>query len=104
MFTKFDKPLVFTTVKGDDADAFICMMNELREQGTEGFLLRLEYLLPENRIWPGQIDARRVVSACSGGGISGIFDEPRQGGVILFRHQEEPSAVFPGEDRTAFFQ
>jgi len=63
MFTKFDKPLVFTTVKGDDADAFICMMNELREQGTEGFLLRLEYLLPENRT---EETFRKLVAAADG--------------------------------------
>lgn len=49
MFEKNSKPLICTTVKGDDADGFIAKMNELREQGTEAFLLRLEYLLPENR-------------------------------------------------------
>lgn len=49
MFTKNDQPLLCTTVKGDNADEFICRMNELRELGTEAFLLRLEYLLPENR-------------------------------------------------------
>ena len=48
MFEKNTKPLICTTVKGDDADGFIAKMNELREQGTDAFLLRLEYLLPEN--------------------------------------------------------
>ena len=63
MFAKYDQPLLCTTVKGDDADAFICRMNELREQGTEAFLLRLEYLLPENRT---EETFRKIASAANG--------------------------------------
>lgn len=63
MFTKNDQPLLCTTVKGDDAEACISLMNELRELGTEAFLLRLEYLLPENRT---EETFRKIVSAGNG--------------------------------------
>ena len=63
MFNKNDRPLLCTTVKGDDADGFINLMNDLREQGTEAFLFRLEYLLPENRT---EETFRKIVSAAQG--------------------------------------
>ena len=63
MFDKNDRPIICTTVKGDDADGFIARMNELREQGTDAFLLRLEYLLPENRT---EETFRRIVAGAQG--------------------------------------
>ena len=63
MFEKDDRPLICTTVKGDDADQFIGRMKELREQGTDAFLLRLEYLLPENRT---EDIFRKIISAADG--------------------------------------
>lgn len=63
MFEKNDRPLICTTVKGDDADQFISKMNELRSQGTDAFLLRLEYLLPENRT---EETFRKIISAANG--------------------------------------
>jgi len=63
MFEKNDRPLICTTVKGDDAAAFICRMNELRQQGTDAFLLRLEYLLPKNRT---EESFRRIIAAADG--------------------------------------
>ena len=63
MFEKNDRPLICTTVKGDDADQFISKMNELRAQGTDAFLLRLEYLLPENRT---EDTFRKIISAADG--------------------------------------
>ncbi len=63
MFGKNDQPLICTTVKGDNAGQFIMRMQELREQGTEAFLLRLEYLLPENRT---EETFRKIISAADG--------------------------------------
>lgn len=63
MFEKKDQPLICTTVKGDNAQQFILRMQELREQGTDAFLLRLEYLLPENRT---EETFRRIISAADG--------------------------------------
>ena len=63
MFEKNTKPLICTTVKGDDADGFIAKMNELRDQGTDAFLLRLEYLLPENRT---EETFRKIVAGAQG--------------------------------------
>ena len=63
MFEKNDHPLICTTVKGDDAGQFISKMNELRTQGTDAFLLRLEYLLPENRT---EETFQKIISAADG--------------------------------------
>lgn len=63
MFEKNDIPLICTTVKGDDAEQFIHRMNELRAQGTDAFLLRLEYLLPENRT---EETFRKIISTADG--------------------------------------
>ena len=49
MFEKNAAPLLCTTVKGGDADEVIRRMHDLRAQGSDALLLRLEYLLPENR-------------------------------------------------------
>ena len=63
MFEKKDHPLICTTIKGDDADGFIRRMDEQRQLGTEAFLLRLEYLLPENRT---EETFRKIISAAQG--------------------------------------
>ena len=57
------KPLIYTTIKGDDADAFIRRMHQQRQLGTDGFLLRLEYLLPENRT---EDTFRKIMAAAQG--------------------------------------
>lgn len=63
MFEKKDQPLICTTVKGDCADDFIRRMDELKAQGTDAFLLRLEYLLPENRT---EATFRKIICAAGG--------------------------------------
>jgi len=63
MFEKNDRPLICTTVKGEDAEGVIRRMDEMRELGTDAFLLRLEYLLPDNRT---EETFRRIISAAQG--------------------------------------
>ena len=63
MFEKGERPLICCTIKGEDAERFISRMQEMREQGAEAFLLRLEYLLPENRT---EDTFRRICEAAEG--------------------------------------